>query len=156
MKISIRKAKKEDCFDLWCWRNHPQVRKACFELKEIDYKKHESWFAKKISNENARFYIAENENNEKIGQVRFEINPGPKAYINVNLNPVFLGKGIGSNVIKTASRELFNEEKEVKEIIAEIMDNNIASQKAFEKAGYVFKADAEKNNKKIKIFIYSC
>jgi L-amino acid N-acyltransferase YncA len=54
----------------------------------------------------------------------------------VMLNPVFLGKGIGSKVIKLGIKKFIMEKKPGMQIIAEIKKDNVASIKAFEKAGF--------------------
>lgn len=52
------------------------------------------------------------------------------------LNPDFLGKGLGSKVIILGTEIFIKEKKPAKPIIAEIKKDNIASVKAFQKAGF--------------------
>ena len=89
-----------------------------------------------------------------MGQVRFdETEKG--TYISVNLNPDFLGKGIGAKLISSATNRYLRDFN-TKKIYAEIKDDNISSIKAFEKAGYKFlKEEDEKDNLKIKVFSYN-
>ena len=54
----------------------------------------------------------------------------------VNLNPLFFGRGLGRKIIALGSEKFFQEAGEGKPIVAEIKRDNIASQKAFTKAGY--------------------
>ena len=97
--IKFRKAKRDDCYDLWIWRNHPRTRKWSFNTEEIEYEKHREWFQQKMKDKSIHIYIAENRKGEKVGQIRFEINNNT-AYTNVNLNSKFLGKGFGSKIIQ--------------------------------------------------------
>jgi len=72
---------------------------------------------------------------EKIGSIRFEAND----YViktSVMLNPLFLGKGLGSSVIKLGVEKYIKEKEPKKSLIAEIKKDNITSIKAFQKAGY--------------------
>lgn len=155
MKIRMRPVTKEDCYDLWSWRNSPEVGKWCFNNDEIDYEEHKKWFNRKIEDENVRIYIAENENGKKLGQVRFEVGEGQGSNISVNLNPHFLGKGLGHRIIKSATVFFLEQRQEVERVTAEIFEENIVSQKAFEKAGYSFAKEAYKHERRLKVFTYN-
>ena len=72
---------------------------------------------------------------EKIGTIRFENKEGVTK-TSVMLNPLFMGKGLGSHVIKQGVERFIMEKKPVMQIIAEIKKENVASIKAFEKAGF--------------------
>jgi len=151
--LELRNVTKDDCYDVWGWRNNPQVRKACFDIKPILYKKHQKWFSDKIIDTNVDFFIVENENKQKIGQVRFEKKGKDSACININLNPDYLGMGLGSKIIKHATEYFMNKYSKIKGITAEIIDGNMASQKAFKKAGYKFDKRAIVKDKKTSVFI---
>jgi len=148
----IRNVRRGDCRDLWVWRKHPKARRWSFNAATIKYKNHSLWFDRKVKDEKTKIYIAENRNNEKMAQVRFENGFNDKAYINVNLNPAFFNKGIGSKVIKTASDKFIVQNPEIKEIIAEILSDNIGSRKAFHKAGYIFTGNISKKGKQVVVF----
>ena len=148
----IRKANKSDCRVLWIWRNHPETRKKSFDTKAVKYTDHRLWFDKKLKDKRAKIYIVENGENEMVGQARFEKNSNEKIYINVNLNPDFFNKGLGSEVIKAASNNFITENPDTKEIIAEILTENIASRKAFCKAGYIFSHNISKRGKEVFVF----
>ncbi|MBP7088053.1 MAG: hypothetical protein KBB01_02000, partial [Candidatus Omnitrophica bacterium] len=98
----LRRANKNDCRDLWLWRNNSKVRKYSFNQKAVSYKDHRFWFGVKLKDKTTKIYIAESKKKGKIVQVRFEINLAKQAYINSNLNPKFFNKGLGSQVIKSA------------------------------------------------------
>ena len=150
--LKLRNVTKDDCRDIWHWRNHPEVRKVCYETEPLRYNEHQRWFSDKINNTSTDFFIVENENKQKIGQVRFEKNSKNAACINVNLNPIFFGKGLGSKIIKNATEYFMNKYSKIKVITAEILDSNIVSQKAFKKAGYKFHKHTILKNKKTSIF----
>jgi spore coat polysaccharide biosynthesis predicted glycosyltransferase SpsG/RimJ/RimL family protein N-acetyltransferase len=152
-KINIRPAGIEDCRDLWEWRNHPAVREWCFDQKEIKYEDHQEWFRKKIEEGTSDIYVAENTHGEKIGQVRFDKAPD-ETVINVNLNPSFFSKGLGNRVIRQATGVFLDGNPEVKEVKAKIKMENIASKKAFEKAGYRFFENTLECGGKTEVFKY--
>lgn len=150
--LKLRSAKENDCYDLWIWRNCPKVRKWCFDTDQIGYTAHKKWLEGKITDKNVRIYIAENKDGEKIGQIRFEINDKNSAYINVNLNPKFFGRGFGSKIIRKGTELFIIENPKVRKIFAEIMSNNTISKKAFQKAGFLFSHSSFKEEKQITIF----
>lgn len=136
--IKMRKARPGDSKDLWEWRNDPDTRKWSYNTGKIEYPDHRAWFSKKLKEKGARIYIAENGKKEKIGQIRFELAGKGVSSVNVNLNPVFFGRGLGSKVIDAGTRLFIKENPKVRTVTAEIKKENIASRKAFIKAGYRF------------------
>ena len=155
MQIKIRHSTEDDCHDLLIWRNNPAIRQMCFDSSQIKEEEHKKWFDKKIKDKNTRIYIAEDAKGKKLGQVRFEVNDENKAYISVNLNPEFLGQGLGHKIIRMATDIFLNERKDINKIIAEVIEENTASQKAFEKAGYSFIEETSKNQNKVKVFSFT-
>ena len=72
---------------------------------------------------------------KKVGTIRFETNVNV-IKTSAMLNPLFFGKGLGSRVIKMGVEKYIKENKPKKSLIAEIKKDNIASIKAFQKAGF--------------------
>ena len=151
-KIVLRRADKKDCRDLWAWRNHPEVRKWHFNAKIIEYKIHVKWFEGKIGSDNACIYIAENQKKEKTGQIRMEVGADRIAYVTIDLNPEFFGRGLGSKIIKMGTEVFMGENPRIRGMAAEICSENIASQKAFEKAGYAFSHNDLKKDRRIVVY----
>ncbi|MDD4940725.1 MAG: GNAT family N-acetyltransferase [Candidatus Omnitrophica bacterium] len=151
-RIRVRKARRLDCRDLWLWRNHPAVRKWSFNQEGIQYSQHARWFQNSLNDKNIRIFIAHNDRGKKTGQVRVTRTSGRAALVSVNLNPSFIGKGIGSLVINVASRHFFAVEPAVKELKAEIFPDNTPSRIAFKRAGYVFSRKAAKMHRKVDIY----
>lgn len=151
--IKIREANLIDCRDLWKWRNNREVRKACFNTSVVSFSKHREWFFLKLEDANAKIYIAYNrKSEEKLGVIRFE-QKNDKTEISMNLNPRFIGKGIGSHIIEIATEKYISEICNTP-IFAEIRNDNIRSQKAFKQAGYIFEKHTIKNKKKASLFRY--
>ncbi len=145
--IRLRRAVERDCLAILSWRNHPEVRKQSFVKERIGRLKHEKWFLEKLKDKNASIYIAEMEGLGKIGHIRFDILKDRSARVNVNLNPLFFGMGLGNKIITKGMGYFLKENPDIKLITAEILDENICSKKAFQKANYVFSYESSKNNK---------
>jgi len=131
MKIKIKKASINDASFFYELRNEKSARKNFFNLKNIKYNDHLEWYKKKIRKKNAIFLVALNNNSEKIGTVRYEIE---KIFTNISINisKKFRNLGYGSKIIKNS--EKFLKKKLI--IISRIKKNNKASIKIFTKNNY--------------------
>jgi RimJ/RimL family protein N-acetyltransferase len=132
--INLTKAKITDIKDIFEWRNHPDIRKNFFNQELLSWNDHEKWFVAKLKDPDAAVYMAYYRK-EKIGTIRFENKEGVTK-TSVMLNPLFMGKGLGSHVIKQGVERFIMEKKPVMQIIAEIKKDNITSIKAFQKADF--------------------
>lgn len=141
--IVLRNVTEGDCRDLWLWRNSPEARKGSFNSKPVLWGEHKKWFDLKLKSKKTSIYIAEQGVN-KAGVIRFEEKRKLLA-VSINLNPTFFGKGLGSKIIKIGTIKSLRERPGIRKVIAEIVSDNIASQKAFKKSGYVFTRKLQKN-----------
>ncbi len=135
--IFIREVEEIDSRDLWLWRNNPSVRKSFFNSEEVAWEAHEKWFKERLKSKDTKIYIAI-ENTGKVGVIRFEIEK-EIAKVSVNLNPEHFGRHLGSKIIKLGTDLFLREMKIIVLVLAEIKKENIPSQKAFGKAGYLLK-----------------
>lgn len=133
-KVRIRALEEEDIKDLYAWRNHPDVRKHCFNVAPILWEEHEKWFNTKIMSKNTVIYIAFFEE-QKLGSIRFE-NDNVCIKVSVMLNPDFWGKGLGSEVIKIGTSKFIKENDPQVPITAEIKIGNKASLSSFTNADF--------------------
>ncbi len=150
-KVFFRPASEEDCRDLWLWRNNSEVRKWSLSRERISYDKHREWFQSKLRDKRVNIYVFENKNGNKIGQVRFEITKN-LAHININLNPKYIGQGFGKRIIRQATGLFFRKKHGIVEVIAEVLKENVASRRAFERAGYVFSRNVIKGKRILSVF----
>ena len=142
-KVELRLAKKQDCEVIGKWRNDNTTRKYSFNTEFIPYEKHKAWFENVLRDENRKILMVEEEGNT-VGVIRLDINPKNRiAEINISIPRPKRGKGLGLLGIKNTCRYAF-ESLNVKEIIAKIKKENIASIKMFSRAG--FDVVVEENN----------
>jgi len=132
--LRIRNISSSDIHDIFNWRNHPDIRKNFFNSGPVQWSEHERWFKKKCNDPDTKVYMVYNMENN-VGTIRFE-NSDNDIKVSVMLNHSFIGKGLGSKVIRLGLEKFISESKPGKPIIAEIKEDNIASIKAFEKAGF--------------------
>ena len=132
--INLTKAEITDINDTFEWRNHPDIRKNSFNQELLSWDEHEKWFTAKLKDPDTTAYMAYYRE-KKVGTIRFE-SKDRVIRTSVMLNPLFLGKGLGSHVIKLGVERFIMEKKPVMQIIAEIKKDNITSIKAFQKADF--------------------
>ena len=132
--LHFRSAGMEDRELIWQWANDPATRALSFSSDVIPWKDHVAWFDAMLANADCYLWLALTEQRKAIGQVRFDVYDG-NATISVGLAQVHRGKDLGALLIWSASRKLFREQT-VNKIHAYIKPDNIASVRAFQKAGF--------------------
>ncbi|MGB3492761.1 MAG: GNAT family protein [Elainellaceae cyanobacterium] len=122
---------------LWEWANDAIVRAASFSSDPIPWDSHIRWLSQKLNEPNCLFYIASDENNIPIGQVRFDVDPSEPdvAEISINLAPNQRGYGYGSKLIDIAIAHLFRTIS-IQRVRALIKPDNRASIAAFERSHF--------------------
>jgi UDP-2,4-diacetamido-2,4,6-trideoxy-beta-L-altropyranose hydrolase len=132
--IKLRPVKEEDCELLWQWANDPVIRSVSFSSEYISWSDHVQWFASKLGDQNCVFYIALNQDNVPIGQVRYEITD-KEATISLALAESFRGQGYGGNLILLGCKKL-GQNSVIERMNAYIKPDNLASIRAFVKSGF--------------------
>lgn len=135
--IYFRKPEVKDLDLYFEWTNDELVRSFSYQTDKISYESHVNWFHSKLIDSNCFMYLFENENGEKIGQVRIQKN-GPNAIIGISIDKNHRGKSYASKMIKLASEE-FLKLNPSNVIEAYIKTSNESSIIAFQKAGFTFK-----------------
>jgi RimJ/RimL family protein N-acetyltransferase len=110
------------------------VRAVSFSSEPIPWEQHLKWFGTKLRDPNCVFYIAVNEDETPIGQVRYDVSDG-QAVISISLDARFRGKRYGPTMIALASQELY-QTSQVRLIHSYVKTGNEASVEAFLKAGF--------------------
>ncbi|MFW5500403.1 MULTISPECIES: UDP-2,4-diacetamido-2,4,6-trideoxy-beta-L-altropyranose hydrolase [unclassified Maridesulfovibrio] len=140
-ELILRNAVQDDCAMILEWANDPETRKWSFNQNPITLTEHEKWYAARLANPEAVYLIAENGLGDAVGQIRFEeIEEGYEVHVLVSRQ--FRGGGTGSRLIRKASLHLL-ERKGDRQILARAKSDNIASVKAFKKAGYRITAEQD-------------
>lgn len=147
-RVQIRYATKDDARFLFELRNQANNRLMSKNISELRWEDHLNWFTKRLERSDVHIFIAENESHQKIGQFRID----PDFKVSVSISDEFKALGYGTELIKVGSLEFRKHSKEI--LIAEIKDQNPASLKSFEKAGYRKKESFIEDNEPYWRFIY--
>ena len=133
-EFRFRDAGIDDCRLIFEWANDPETRANSAATEPIEWDGHVEWFERKLVDPNAEIWIVESGEGLPLGQVRFDLR-GDEAEIGVMVAAEHRGGGLGTQVIERATRELITQHPGLA-VIAHVRHHNVASQRAFVKAGY--------------------
>ena len=132
--FTLRRAGAEDSQVLLEWANETGVRAASFSSGPISQEEHRIWFTRKLRDPACAFFIASDDRQTPVGQVRFD-QEGCDAVISVSIDRKVRGRGTGTAVISLACRQLFKETG-ARLVHAYVKPDNAASTGAFADAGF--------------------
>ncbi len=135
-QLRLRRATREDCELLWHWANDSQVRAASFSPDPIPWQTHQAWFEKKNTESGAEIFIAENENGESVGQIRFERRADGGWEVDVSIAQAKRGRGLAAELVALGV-DFLQQKNRGGKIHAFVKPSNVASIKAFERAGFI-------------------
>ncbi|MCA5004086.1 GNAT family N-acetyltransferase [Sphingobacterium bovistauri] len=141
--INFRRASKDDVKITFEWANDVLTRRNSFSSEVISFDEHKQWWYNKMIDENANYFICE-ENGIPAGLVRFDkASESPNLIIGVTLAPSHRGRGLAEKFLKLVCKEGLEETKDI--IHAYIKESNLPSIRAFEKAGFELVEETEIN-----------
>lgn len=133
--LRLRPVRQQDCKLLWEWANDSEVRAASFSSEPIPWEKHLQWFSNKFNDSNCYMFIILDNQDEAIGQVRFQRQDRNHAEISISLDKNKRCSGYGSRIIDIATKEIFTRTS-LQVVYAFIKPTNEISIGAFEKASF--------------------
>lgn len=151
-QLVLRKATLADAEDLFNLANEDTVRRNSFSQGKIEWADHTRWLSEKLGDSNCLFLIVDY-SDKFVGQVRFDVIPlQSEAVINISLCRSIRGLGLSAFVINKSIEEFLKVRRDVKLIKAYVKNGNIASVKAFERAGFRFFEDTIFNGCKTRVY----
>ena len=135
--MNVREVNNIDIKLLLDLRNEPFVRQSAFNTKIIGIKTHRKWFKEKLSQKNSSVILIAENNGERIGQIRFDVDSKTNSVeIDIAIVSIHRGKRFGLKLLKVGCKYAFKK-LHVSKIIAHIKAENIISFKTFLKAGFL-------------------
>lgn len=136
MELSLRPAVPDDVDLLFTWTNDPTVRANAFSTEPIPYENHVAWFRGRLQNPDCQIFIGM-EQNRPVGVIRVERTKDSPyvGMISYSVDQEARGHGIGTALL----RQICTQEpamEGIRILAGQVKLNNLASRKAFEKAGY--------------------
>lgn len=130
-KINLRKVKSEDIKEVFDLSNKDYVRRYSINKDKIEWADHVKWFDLILDDKTTVFYVVTDKNDSFLGQIRYKITEN-SAIVSISLSEKLKGKGLSKKILSKSIKKIFDEEKSVKDIIAFVSADNIASKKIFE------------------------
>lgn len=133
--VTLRRAGSDDCRRIWEWRNEASARQASFNTEAIPYDAHRRWYSEKMADPRVWFYLALDERRREVGYLRFDLTDD-EAEISLVVDARERGEGLGTALVKTGV-ELMLRSLAVARVTARVRQDNPASRRLFERAGFV-------------------
>lgn len=135
--IIIDKMELLDSEDIYKLSSDTEIRKWSKSKDKFSFETHNNWIQQQHKNRNSFFYILRRKfDHEFLGQVRFLKTDTKQFLVSISFTSELRGKKIGSELLNLALKKL-KSEVSVDMIRAEILKDNIASVKVFEKSGFI-------------------
>lgn len=143
MRYYVRKATMHDADFLLRVKNDSETRKnSIVTHRKILRKNHLKWLKDRIKRNDVVLFVIMNQNGERCGDIRFDIEPNGTAEVSVRIDRKQRGKGIASQIVGRIGPYVADAYK-VK-LTAKIVDGNLASLMVFLKNGYHLTAHTDK------------
>lgn len=133
--IYLREVNIDDAEMLYAWRNDETVRKSSFSEEIIEFPSHLAWLNRTLKSKDVLFYILVDDS-KNVGQIRVNTD-GKLGTISYSIDASFRNKGYGKKILELLEDKLIYSVYNIKKLQGLVKKENIASQKAFEKLGYV-------------------
>ena len=138
--LHLRRVVREDCRVLWEWANDQESRKYSFQSQQITWDQHVRWLDSKIDDPNYILFMVTNTDDVPVGHVRYELNKC-RAVVSINMAPLFRSNGLGKEVLRMATQELFVSSRAT-EVNAYVKPVNERSLRLFAGEGFERQADS--------------
>lgn len=139
LHIHLRPVTPSDAKYIFDLQQLPETRKFARQPKPPQWEEHLIWFKNKLSNPSCIFSVVQaNKVDAGIARLDFDTQgkPWPQYEVSIFLDPKFYGQGIASAALKELSLMV-----PFANIKAFVMEENLASKKTFERAGYRFQGE---------------
>ena len=141
-ELSYRKATEKDLMLYFKWANDVSVRENSYRSEVISIENHTNWFLNKIVDGTCLMFVFEDHIGKPVGQVRIETKNEAHAIIGISNDANHRGKGYASQMLHKACESFFVNVPTTT-ISAYIKIENKASEKAFQKAGFLLESEVE-------------
>jgi UDP-2,4-diacetamido-2,4,6-trideoxy-beta-L-altropyranose hydrolase len=143
-EVTLNNVKESDLLKTFEWASDQEIRKFSFNSNTVKFDEHQAWFTNKLKDNNCFYYLA-SVNNKEFGSIRFDVKDN-KAIISYLIDPLYQNQGLGTILLKKGLERFLSEFKgEISCIYGDVLFENIASIKIFQKLGYTTEINSSAN-----------
>jgi len=134
----LRQATTHDEGLYFIWANDPDVRQQSFSSEPIELAQHQRWFHARLHSSQALLHVMIDAQGLPLGQIRLERSEQIpiRAVIGFSLDPAARGYGLAPHLLQLGLDALQRHWGEGLEAYGEVRETNLASCKAFLRAGF--------------------
>lgn len=137
----LRPAHLSDSSQLLAWTNDPSVRQHSFNPNPVARTQHDQWFATRLADKNSLLLLAEDgTKGQPVGLIRFQIEDD-QATLSYLLDAAYRGRGLAASLLLAGTRAVILAFPGLRQIVGYVQQSNVASIKAFQRAGYTITVD---------------
>jgi len=151
--IALREATKDDARQLWLWANDGSVRTQAFSARPISWTEHIEWLERTLGAGGSRLWIAE-QDRHPIGQFRVD-STGNRGRISYSIAQDFRGRGLAMVLLRLGVARACGE-LDVAVVEGTVKESNVASWRAFERAGFALAARIEERGYPCRRYEWRC
>ncbi|WP_326956309.1 GNAT family N-acetyltransferase [Amycolatopsis sp. NBC_01286] len=137
--MRAREATEADAELLLSWRNDPRTRQSSRSTAVVSLAEHTGWLRGVLADDERLLLVVEHDD-APVGTVRFD-RRADGWEVSITLAPASRGRGLSGAVLAEGERAL-RERLDVRIVLAAVHQDNAASAKLFEHAGYAEAAPA--------------
>ena len=152
--LRVRPACFQDAELLWQWADDPAVRANSFHPEAIPPAEHIEWYQGKLDSPDTRIWILELDR-VPVAQIRYDRVHTDTAEIDFSVVSDYRGRGLGTKTLVLTSG-MACKELDVKRLKGIVFSSNLASVRAFTKAGFECVGQEQVSDKPCTIFVREC
>jgi RimJ/RimL family protein N-acetyltransferase len=141
VNLVARSATLADSKLLLAWRNDPLTREHSRVPGMVTPDEHDQWLTQVLHDQSRRLFIVELDESNPVGTVRFDSEFRGTFEVSLTVNPELRGQKYGTSMLLCAEQEL-QSQTSVAALRAFIKDDNVASIRLFESAGFLRDQDS--------------
>jgi RimJ/RimL family protein N-acetyltransferase len=149
--LQVRPVEMQDAQLIWEWANDPTVRANAFHTEPIPLLHHLDWFKQKLNARVTRMWLLEADQTP-LAQIRYDCLDAHTAEIAFSVAHKQRGLGLGTQALQLTA-PLALAELGVKRLKGVVFKTNVASARAFEKAGFICVGEKKIDDQACYIFV---
>jgi RimJ/RimL family protein N-acetyltransferase len=140
--LTVRRATMADAETLLRWRNDPATRAASRQKHEVALDQHFGWLEASLQRDDRLLLIASDDEGD-VGTVRWDRVEDGEWEVSITVAPERRGRSMSRALLLAGERFLTDSGVAVEALLAGVHEANPASQRLFERSGYLLDAPAD-------------